>query len=387
MRKKLFVVAYLILGMVTFSATAKKPVKKPVKVEKEIVKVKEDTAPEYKAVLVGDINGNILYGENMKEKLPLASTTKAMTMLITFEELKKGNVSLNDDVVISANAARMGGAMIPLKVGDVFKLEELIKATAIHSANNAAYAVAEHVGKGFDNFIKMMNDKAFQLGIGGEVEFYTPAGLPPKMTKRGMDKGSAKGMYKIILEAKKYPEYLEMAGMKNTRIHNNEIFLRNKNHLLGKEGIYGLKTGFHNTSGYNILVIGEKDNWDLCYVVLGGRTAKLRDDKVLELDRRIRENYKKQEIVRNDISLAEVPVVKGSKELIPIYPESNYSRVVKKTDNVSVKIERAETVTAPVKKKDVIGKYKVFVNGEMVHQGALITDEAVEKKSLLAGLI
>lgn len=371
----------------TKKATTAKIVEKPKKVEtkkvtkKNIEKVsKEDNRPEYRAVLVGDMNGNILYGENMNEKYPLASTTKVMTMILTFEALKNGQVSLDDEVEISPNAARMGGAMIPLKAGQKFRLEELIKATAIHSANNAAYAVAEHVGKGFDNFITMMNQKASELGISEEVQFFTPAGLPPKMTQRGMDVGSSKGMYKLMLEANKYPEYVEIAGTKFAKIENETVLLRNKNKLLGKDGIYGLKTGFHNTSGYNILVMGEKEDTKLCYIVFGGRTAKIRDEKVIQLDHKIREEIVKKEILDQNQPLGTLSVKKGKLDKIDMYADSSYERIVKKTDNVVVKMEKKESVVAPIKKGDEVGKYKVYVNEQIVYEGKILVKEDIEKK-------
>ncbi|MGL5055085.1 MAG: D-alanyl-D-alanine carboxypeptidase family protein [Fusobacteriaceae bacterium] len=342
----------------------------------------EASKPEYRSYLVGDKYGNILYGENMDEKLPLASTTKTMTMILAFDAIRKGEVSLQDDVTITWEAARMGGSMIPLKAGQVWKFEDLLKATGIHSANNAAYAVAIHVGKDIDSFVKRMNDKAEEIGIGSEVEFNTPAGLPPKMTQRQMDAGTARGMYRIMLEANKYPEYIAIAGTKNAKIADDTVLIRSKNHLLGKQGIYGLKTGYHGTSGYNILVMGEQDNLTLFYVLLGGRSAKIRDQKVLDLDDRTREKYAEQEIVKRDIALAEIPVETGKKALISAYPAEDYIKVVKKMDNVSVKIERQEKIKAPVLAGTEVGKYKVVIDGDVVHEGKLIVNEAVEKKSL-----
>lgn len=345
--------------------------------------IKVDNRPNYRAYLVADTNGNIIYSQDIDTKYPLASTTKVMTLLVTFEELKKGNVKMDDDVIISARAASKGGSMIPMKVGDVFKLSDLIKATAIHSANNAAYAVAEHVGKGYDNFIKMMNDRAIILGIGDSVEYYTPAGLPPKMTGEKMDMGSARAMYKLILEAEKYPEYIEIAGMKNAKIHNDTINLRSKNHLLGKDGIYGLKTGYHGTSGFNILVLGEQDNLKAAYVLLGGKTAKIRDDEVLALNKKFHENYYAKSILSKDSSVGEITVNKGVKALIKVYPDSDYTAVLKKTDDVSIELDRIKKINAPINTTQNFGTYKVMINGKEVFQGKLLIKENVDKKSFL----
>ncbi len=377
--KKLLIITLLMAVSIQIFSVKKNPNKKNV-----IIKTQEKPlGPEYKSYIVGDSKGNIYMSRNEKEMFPLASTTKAMTMIVTFDEISKGNVSLDDDVIINSKAASMGGSMIPLKVGEKFKLYELIEATAIHSANNAAYAVAEHVGKGLDNFIELMNEKAKSLGIENQVEFHTPAGLPPRMSKSKMDKGTAYAMYKIMLEAKKYPEYIKIAGMKYARIENDEILLRNKNHLLGKEGIFGLKTGYHKEAGYNILVMNEKENMNAFYVVLGGRTAKIRDLKVLELDKKFHENYSSKIVLDEEKSLTNILVKKGEKSKIALYPDKNYKLIIKSDDQVSIVLEKIKVLEAPILKNMNFGNYKVIVNGKEVLQGKLVVKDSVKKKGII----
>lgn len=162
--------------------------------------MKEET-PSYKAILLGDDKGKIYYSENIDEKYPLASLTKMMTLMVTFDQLEKGNIKMKDKIKVSKKSAQTGGSRIFMKEGDVFTLEDLIKATAIYSANNAAYAIAEYIGKGdVDKFVKMMNKKSADLGLEKELEFYTPAGLPSDMTKKGMDAGTTRGIYKLSLQ-------------------------------------------------------------------------------------------------------------------------------------------------------------------------------------------
>ena len=109
----------------------------------------------FRSVLIGDLKGNIIFSKDANIKYPLASVTKIMTLLVTFDEINAGNISLTDEVTISKNPLRYGGSGIPLKAGQVFTLEDLIKASAIYSANNATYAIAEYVGKGsVSNFVK-----------------------------------------------------------------------------------------------------------------------------------------------------------------------------------------------------------------------------------------
>lgn len=341
---------------------------------------------EVASVLVGDGEGNVYWGENIHQVHPLASVTKVMTMIVTFDEIAKGKVSLEDSVVITPRAARMGGSMIPLKVGEKFQLLELLKAVGIHSANNAAYAVAEHVGGTYENFIKMMNERAKEVGVSEELTFNTPAGLPSHMTKEKLDTGTAYAMYKVMLEAMKYPEYLEIAQTKTAKIldkDGKEIYLRNKNNLLGKEGIKGLKTGYHSISGFNIIVYNDKDGIRNYYVVFGGKTAKERDNKVLELDKKFHEDYIKTKAVDKEISLGEVLVYKGKSKSVKLYPDKDLILITNKKDDIKIEINPLNKLEAPLNKDKNYGTYIVFKNGKEVDRGNLRIKESIERKSLL----
>ncbi|MGL4688205.1 MAG: serine hydrolase [Fusobacteriaceae bacterium] len=368
MKKILVIMLLMTISLEIFSTD------KNLNNEKSTIKEEEEKKLELdcKAYIVGDSKGNIYMSENENEMLPLASTTKVMTMIVAFDEISKGKISLNDNVVISSKAASMKGSTISLKVGDKFKLHELMKATAIHSANNAAYAVAEHVGKGLNNFVKLMNKKAKSLGLENQVEFYTPAGLPPHMSKNKMDKGTAYAMYKIMLEAKKYPKYVKIAGTKSMKIKNDKIFLRNKNKLLGTKGIFGLKTGYHKEAGYNILVMNENEDISAFYVVLGGRTATIRDSKVLELDETFHANFLFKTVLDRKKALTSIIVKKGTKSKIVLYPDKDYSLIIKNNDKVSVVLERLKELEAPILENTNFGSYKLLINGKEILKGILI---------------
>ncbi len=275
----------------------KKEKEKPVKVEKiikEIKEVKEEKKQErdtvlskedtYLAGLVADTRGNIYYSKNIDKKLPMASVTKVMTLLVTFDAIRNGEAHFDDKVVITKDVYNKGGSGISMKPGETFTLLDLIRATAIYSANNAAYAVAKHIGKGsIPNFIKKMNKKAREVGVSKEISYYSPAGLPTRYTKEPMDIGTARGIYKLSLEAIKYPEYMEIAGIKQMKIHNGRISIRNRNHLIGEEGIYGIKTGYHKEAKYNITVASKDGQREFIVVILGGNSYKDRDNAVLHL--------------------------------------------------------------------------------------------------------
>ena len=246
----------------------------------------------FRAVLVGDLNGNVIFSKNADTMYPLASVTKVMSLLVTFDEINAGNISLNDNVRISKTPLKYGGSGIPLKEGQIFVLEDLIKASAVYSANNATYAMAEYVGEGsIFNFVTKMNKKLKQLGLQNDIKYHTPAGLPTRNTKMPMDEGTPRGIYKLSIEALKYDKYIEIAGIKNTKIHNGKISIRNRNHLIGEDGVYGIKTGFHKEAKYNITVAVKFEGIDLIIVVMGGETYKTRDDLVRTIIANLRENY------------------------------------------------------------------------------------------------
>ena len=246
----------------------------------------------FRALIVGDTKGNVIFAKDADTMYPLASVTKMMSLMVTFDEINAGNISLNDSVRISKNPLKYGGSGIALKAGQMFILEDLIKASAVYSANNATYAIAEYVGTGsVFSFVAKMNRKLKELGLQNEIRYHTPAGLPTRVTKQPMDEGTARGIYKLSIEALKYKKYIEIAGIKSTKIHNGKISIRNRNHLIGENGVYGIKTGFHKEAKYNIAVASKFQDTDVIIVVMGGETYKTRDGIVLSVLDILNKNY------------------------------------------------------------------------------------------------
>ena len=246
----------------------------------------------FRAVIVGDTKGNVIFEKDADTMYPLASVTKMMSLMVTFDEINAGNISLSDSVRISKNPLKYGGSGIPLKADQIFILEDLIKASAVYSANNATYAIAEYVGNGsVFSFVAKMNRKLKEYGLENQIKYHTPAGLPTRVTKQPMDEGTARGIYKLSIEALKYKKYIEIAGIKSTKIYNGKISIRNRNHLIGENGIYGIKTGFHKEAKYNIAVASKFEDIDVIIVVMGGETYKTRDGIVLSVLDILNNNY------------------------------------------------------------------------------------------------
>ena len=232
---------------------------------------------DYKALLVGDFNGNIIKKENTMVVRPLASITKVMTSILTLEKIKSGDISMSDRVTISRTASVIPYG-IKLVAGKQYTVEDLLKATIIRSSNNAAYALAEYVSDGdVPSFINAMNNKARQFGL-NSLRFCTPHGLPPGDTGTCMDQGNAEDLYGLAKEAIAYKEYLNISRNAKDYIDGGEIKLNSTNALLGKVGgVDGLKTGYHKAAGSNIILTAQRGNDRVIVVILGSNKAKNRN--------------------------------------------------------------------------------------------------------------
>ena len=236
---------------------------------------------DYTSKLLGDTKGNLIIKENIYEVHPFASLTKVMTSVLTVEEAEKGKISYGDLVTVPKEAEKYEGSTINLKAGQKVKLSDLLYATLVHSANDAAFTMAYYVSNGdMDSFVKDMNKKAKELGMLNTI-YCTPNGLPTSMTGKGMDRGTAYDMYKLSVYALKKSKILEVAGTKSIKILDGKMTIYNRNKLLGKvDGVYGLKTGFHDDSMYNISIAFKKESGDYITILFGGKSALARDNEM-----------------------------------------------------------------------------------------------------------
>ena len=232
---------------------------------------------DYKALLIGDENGNIIKEDNANSVRPLASITKVMTSILTFDKLKNGQISYDDQVTVSNKASKIPYG-IQLKAGKQYSVRDLLKATIVKSSNSAAYALAEYVGGDVNSFVGQMNSKARQFGL-NSLRYCSPNGLPPSYTGSCMDQGNAKDLYKLAtITVKDYSEFLDFSKNSVAYISNGDTKLTSTNTLLGKvTGLDGLKTGYHDAAGSNIILTADRGGDRVIAVILGSNKSKDRN--------------------------------------------------------------------------------------------------------------
>lgn len=233
---------------------------------------------KYKSAVVMDLTtGEILYAHNENEQIIPASLVKMMVVLITVEDVLKRRASLEDKVTVSATASRIGGHQVYLKQGEVFTLEELLKAIIISSANDAAYAVAEHIGGGAENFVARMNQRAKELELHNTV-FANPHGLPPNKRKGQQENYStARDLAQLGKYLTRYPMIMKWTSTRLDWFRDGSFQLLNTNHkfLQQVEGANGLKTGYHpRGAGFCMVATAFRDGKGLLTVITGAKNSK-----------------------------------------------------------------------------------------------------------------
>lgn len=236
----------------------------------------------YQAYLVlNATSGKILEEKNACLKWPPASLTKLMLTCIVMEKIYRAELKLSDPVTVSKKAAAIGGSQVYLKEGEVFSLEELMRATLIESANDAAFAIGEFVSGSKEEFIRLMNAKARSLHM-KDTEFHSVHGLPPS---RGQleDFTTCRDLAILAGELLKYPALLQWTSVHRTRFRDGTFVMTNGNRLLSKmPEIDGLKTGYYRRAGYNIVATAKNGDLRIVVIVLGSSTEGMRDAFVKE---------------------------------------------------------------------------------------------------------
>jgi D-alanyl-D-alanine carboxypeptidase (penicillin-binding protein 5/6) len=234
----------------------------------------------YKAALVVDAeSGEVLFAERSKRKVIPASLVKMMTSLIALEKIERGEEFLTDTYTVTAAASRIGGHQVYLKHGEIFSLGELLKAVVIGSANDAAYAIAEHVAGSHSAFVAIMNRRASELGM-RNTRFANSHGLPPERRKgQTENETTARDMALLARAVVRQPRFLKWSSTRLDSFRDGTFQLLNTNHkfLRQVEGADGLKTGYHSRgAGFSLVGSAVRGGRRLIVVVMGAERAAQR---------------------------------------------------------------------------------------------------------------
>ena len=233
-------------------------------------------APLYKGALLEDADsGRVLMAYNADMEWPPASMAKMMLLLVAQEQINAGRFRSDELVRISERSAHTGGSRVGLKEGDVYPLRELMKAALVKSANDAAVAVAEKIGGSVEATVRMMNERARELGM-THTEYQTVDGLPPRPT-HDADRTNAYDLATVGRAIIRETNLLMWSGQEEMDFDNGVCMLRNTNHLIGHfEGCDGLKTGFTFQAGFNVTSTAKRGNMRLIAVILGAPSNQQR---------------------------------------------------------------------------------------------------------------
>ena len=338
--------------------------------------------------LIFDRNSKrILYEKNGLKQVPMASTTKIMTAIVVLE-----NSELNDVVTISKKAAGTGGSRLGLRTNDKITVHDLLYGLMLKSGNDAAVALAEHVGGGIEEFADMMNKKAKELGLINS-HFITPHGLDKEKHYTTAYELACMADYAL-----KIPKFKEIVSSKNYNITINarSNLIGNTNELLGNlNGVYGVKTGFTNEAGRCLVTACKREDLDIITVVLGADTKKYRTSdsiklieyayknyEVIDIEKKIKEQFENWK----QLNCNRIYINKAKQEKIDLDIESlGYSKIaIKKTDidNIKMEINSLYYLEAPVEKGRIIGNAKIQINGETIANLNIKNKQVIEKKNI-----
>ncbi|MCH5274895.1 MAG: D-alanyl-D-alanine carboxypeptidase [Lachnospiraceae bacterium] len=336
------------------------------------------------AILVEASTGQVIYELNATERRSPASITKIMTLLIVFEQISEGKVTLMDEVTVSAYAMSMGGSQVYLEEGEVQTLDTLIKCITVASGNDAAVAVAEYIAGSEGAFVDMMNDKAAELGM-QDTHFEDCCGLTDSDNHYTTARDVAIMSRELITRYPDIYHYTQIWMEDITHVTpRGEVLttLANTNKLLKQyDWITGLKTGSTDKAKYCISATGSKDGVDMIAVVMGAPdpTGRFQDAATL-----LNYGFSVSQIYTDENTdiLPRVPVEGGVSDEISLVYEGPFKHLDVAGNNLTLiekELKLPESVKAPVEKGTVAGAAVYRLNGEVIGQVPILYGENVEK--------
>lgn len=351
--------------------------------EKEPKGAKAGLADEAKsAILIERDTGEVLYEKNPHEKLPPASMTKIMTMLLIMEAIDEGKLSYGEKVRTSEYAASMGGSQIFLEPGEEMTVDELLRAIAIGSANDASVAMAERIAGSEEAFVEMMNEKAKELGL-KDTNFVNTTGLPAE--------GHYSSAYDMAIMARELLKYEEITKYTSKyedylREHTDQKFwLVNTNRLVKfYPGVDGLKTGFTSEAGYCLTATAKKNGMRVIAVVFGAPTPKSRNAQITKMLDYAFHQYQAHPVYKRNETVARVDVSKGKQTSVAAVTSEPVSVLTKKgqsVEQIEKVIQVKDDVKAPIRKGDELGVLILKQDGKEILRSPIVAKQTVPEAS------
>ncbi len=327
------------------------------------------------AILMEQSTGTVLYEKNTHEKLPIASVTKIMTLLLVMEALDNGAINAEDMVTCSPVAASMGGSQIWLEAGEMMSVHDLVKAAAVVSANDACAALAEHIAGSVESFVEAMNARAAELGM-KDTKFLDCSGLNDEAYSCAYD------VALMSRELMKHPRIKQYTTIWMDTLRDGQSQLVNTNKLVRfYQGVTGLKTGTTSTAGHNLSATAERNGMGLIAVILGCSTT---DERFGGARKLLDHGFAQYALYTPQVDpsmLSSVPVLRGVEKQVEITAGDMTPLLVKKGEEktMTVTVELAEDLEAPVEAGQIVGRIRVMRGEEEATVYTVTAKDAVAR--------
>jgi D-alanyl-D-alanine carboxypeptidase (penicillin-binding protein 5/6) len=337
------------------------------------------------AVLMDQGTGKVLFEKNPHEKLPPASITKIMTLLIAMEALESGKINLDDKVVISKNAWGMGGSQVFLGIGEEQTVENLLKAITIASGNDASVALAEHIAGSLEGFVKLMNQRAEELGM-KNTNFENPHGLhSPNHYSTAYDIAlMSRELLKHELVFKWTTVWLDY--LEHTDKPRDATMLSNTNKLIKYyKGADGLKTGSHSNALYCLSATAKRGPLRLISIIMKAPTSTQRFDEAAKLLDHGFANFSAVEIIKSGEIVKSIPVEKGKESEVDLVAEETLTILVNKgqEEGITQKLHFPQKVKAPIIKGQKLGEIIATKDGNIIGQVDIVSEKDVPRLTFI----
>ena len=335
------------------------------------------------AIIMEPTTGKVIFEKNSNERLEPASMTKIMTLLLTFEAIDNGKISLDDMVTISKRAADMGGSQMFLEAGSNIRLEEIIKGVSIASANDGAIALAEYIGGSVENFVDMMNKKAEDLGL-SNTHFINPHGLhADNHYSSAYDMAI---MASNLINHEKILNYTSIYEDYFNKPDGSRTWLVNTNKLVRFfKGVDGLKTGYTKEAGYCLTATAKKNNVRYITVVMGEPSSDIRSSETTNMLNYAFNSFKLNTILDKNQELGNIYIDKSKQKTAKIVVKNPVTELISKEKEApsytyNLKVGK---LTAPLKAGTKVGTVEILDNeGLIVREEDVTISYDIEKSNL-----